>query len=176
MSGAAEQPFDQRLRRVETLVETLERVADPAARAAARELVQTLLELHRAGLARLLGLAGAAITEACAGDDLVGGLLLLHGLHPVALEARVRQALERVRPALRARGGGVEVLAVDGDLVRLGLEGGRDGPVPDDLRRAVEEAVWAAAPDAGAVAFEGTATRADRGRVPLPLVGAPRPP
>ena len=35
------------------------------------------------------GEAGAAVLDACARDDVVGGLLLLHGLHPLDLEARV---------------------------------------------------------------------------------------
>ena len=43
---------------------------------------------------------------------MVGGLLMLHGLHPLDLETRVRQALDQVRPYLRSHGGNVELLGV----------------------------------------------------------------
>lgn len=43
------------------------------------------------------------------------------------LEQRVRHALDEVRPALRADGGDVLLLGIDGDVVRLHLEGACDG-------------------------------------------------
>src|SRR5262245_37351497 len=93
MSDTGGEEFRQRVRRIEALVETLEQTADPATRAAARELMATLLDLHRAGLARLLEVVGRAevVAEACADDELIRTLLLLHGLHPAPLEERVLQ-------------------------------------------------------------------------------------
>ena len=75
-----------------------------------------MIELHGAGLERILdkladaGDAGLALIDALAEDDLVGSILLLHGLHPLDLETRVRQALDKVRPLLRSHGGNVELL------------------------------------------------------------------
>ena len=103
------------------------------------------------------GEAGAAILDACARDDVVGGLLLLHGLHPLDLEARVRQALEQVRPYLRSHGGNVELLGVGDGVVRLRLEGSCHG-CPSSavtMKQTIEEAILAKAPDVTAVEVEG---------------------
>ena len=130
--------FQSRLQRLDALLREVEDSADPAAAARTREIVQAVLDLHGTGLERILGHleaageAGAPILDACAGDDVVGGLLLLHGLHPLDLEARVLRALEQVRPALRSHGGNVELLGVRdgvgppparGELPRLPLVG-----------------------------------------------------
>ncbi len=61
------------------------------------------------------------VLDTCAGDEVVAGLLLLHGLHPLDVETRVRQALESVRPLLRSHGGNVELLEVREGVVRLRL-------------------------------------------------------
>src|SRR5207244_3464059 len=98
--------FQRRVQRLEGLTDDFERCPDPAVRARARELVQTILELHRVGLARIFAhLAGAgepgrALVDMLARDELVASLLLLYGLHPLDFEARVVQTLEKVRPSL----------------------------------------------------------------------------
>lgn len=167
--------FQGRVRRVEALVAALEACPDPAAREGARELVRALLDLHAAGLAKVLHLAslpgepGLALVDRFARDGLVGSLLLLHGLHPVAPEVRVAEAPDRVRPRLRARGGDVELLGVGAEVVRLRLRGDpSSGPA---LRLAVEEAVVEAAPDVPAIDIEEAWDRPPSGRVPLPLLG-----
>ena len=65
-----------------------------------------------------------ALAEALAGDELVAHLLLLHGLHPVPLEERVRGALDEVRPYLDSHGGDVELLGVE-DGRRAAAAGGQ---------------------------------------------------
>ncbi|HEX8203348.1 MAG TPA: NifU family protein [Isosphaeraceae bacterium] len=153
-----------RLRRLEALVQEAEHLADPAARAHVRELVRTLLDYHGAALARLLdGLAeaespgGSPLIERLARDDLVASLLLLHGLHPLDLETRVRHALERVRPRLRTHGGDVALLGVSSEgVVRLRMQGRCHG-CPSSaaaLRRTIEEAIDQEAPDAVAIEVE----------------------
>src|SRR5262249_45079396 len=98
------------MRRIEALVRSLETCGDAVARECARELVRTVLDLHAAGLAKLLELAarvgdsGSDLVERFARDPLVSSLLLLHGLHPVPVERRVADALERVRPRLHPDG------------------------------------------------------------------------
>lgn len=154
--------IQEKLHRLEALVQQAERLPDPAARAHARELVQALLDLHAAGLERLLGHvaaageAGDAILGACAADDEVGGLLLLHGLHPVSEEDRVRRGLEQVRPFIRSHGGTVELLGLEDGIVRLRFDGGCGcGSSSAAVRKAIEDAVYGRAPDVAAVEIEG---------------------
>lgn len=161
MNGTDDGTFRDRIQRVETLLDELNRCADPAARAAGQEIVQTLLDYHGAGLARIVEhLAGAdgGLLEQLAQDELVGSLLLLYGLHPLDLATRVRQALEKVQPALRARGGSAELLELTDGAVRVRLEAGGHGcqSTAKALRQAVEDAVYGAAPDVAALEIEGT--------------------
>src|SRR5437016_909495 len=110
--------FQARLQRLDDLLREVERFTDPAAQDHTRAIVQAVLDLHGAGLERILGHleasgeSGAAIRDACARDPMVEGLLLLHGLHPLDLETRVLQALDQVRPYLRSHGGNVQLLGV----------------------------------------------------------------
>ncbi|HKM57029.1 MAG TPA: NifU family protein [Isosphaeraceae bacterium] len=154
--------LQQQMQRLEALVHQAENFADPAAQATAREIVQLLLDVHGAGLAKILeaihhaGKPGDTIIDACARDGLVASLLLLHGLHPLDLETRVRQALDKVRPALGSHGGNVELLAVTENRVRLRLLGSCDG-CPSSavtMRHTIEEAILVAAPDVLAIEVE----------------------
>jgi Fe-S cluster biogenesis protein NfuA len=151
------------MQRVEALVQGLERCPDPAARTQARELLQAVLDLHAAGLEKILehlastGEAGLALIDGLARDELVGSLLLLHGLHPLDLETRVRQALDRVRPYLHSHGGDVELLDLSEGAVRLRMNGSCHG-CPSSaatLKSTIEEAIYAAAPDVAAIQVEG---------------------
>src|SRR5262245_30263121 len=159
--------FQARLERLDLLLKEVEASADPAARAHTREILQTVLELHAAGLERILGQlaaggeAGAAIRDACAGDELVAALLLLHGLHPLDLETRVLQALDQVRPYLRSHGGNVELIGVSDGVARLRLVGSCHG-CPSSaitMRQTIEEAILGKAPDVIAIEVEGAAER-----------------
>jgi Fe-S cluster biogenesis protein NfuA len=166
MAGTLEaRDFQARLQRLDGLLREAEQAADPAARARLQQLVQALLELHGAGLERLLGHVrdagepGRGVLDACATDEAVGGLLLLHGLHPQDVETRVRRALEGVRPRLRSHGGNVELLDVRDGVVRVRLEGNCHS-CPSSavtMRQTVEEAVYGHAPEVTAVEVEGLA-------------------
>jgi Fe-S cluster biogenesis protein NfuA/nitrite reductase/ring-hydroxylating ferredoxin subunit len=135
--------------RVEGLLGELEGVADPAARDLALETVQAVLELYGAGLERIVDRAGELQTTALAADELVEHLLLLHGLHPVAVEERVRAALDGVRPYLGSHGGDVELVGVDGGVALVRMQGSCEGCPASamTLKLAIEEAVLKAAPD-----------------------------
>jgi Fe-S cluster biogenesis protein NfuA/nitrite reductase/ring-hydroxylating ferredoxin subunit len=121
----------------------------------ATELAAALLELYGEGLARIA--AQVPDAAALAGDELVSHLLLVHGLHPVPLEARVREALDSVRPYLDSHGGGVELLSLDDGVVRLRLEGSCSGCPSSTvtLKSAIEDAIHAAAPDVERIEAEG---------------------
>jgi Fe-S cluster biogenesis protein NfuA len=155
--------FQKQLDRLEGLLAAVERSPDQAAIAQARELVQAVLDLHRLGLSRIIehletsGDAGATVLETCVDDKVVGGLLLLHGLHPKGLEERVLQALDEVRPYLRSHGGDVEFLGIADDVIHLRLEGNCHG-CPSSaatMKHTIEEAIFRLAPEASTVEVEG---------------------
>ena len=151
------------MQQVEGLIRKIENLPDPEARSAAMELVQSLMDFHGAGLDRLMeivaeaGEPGYAIFDNFARDDLVGSLLLLYNLHPVPLETRVMQALDKVRPYLDSHGGNVELIGITDDVVRLRLQGScKSCPSSSmTLKLAIEEAIMAAAPDVIAIEAEG---------------------
>ncbi len=176
MSEPQPNSLDRQMRRVEALIESLQNLVNPAARVVAQELVQTLLALHGAGLAKMLELlltveGGAAIAAAWGRDDLVGNLLLLHGLHPVAVETRVRQALEQVSPLLRGHGADLELIAVAERLVRVRVRGSCSLSA-EALEAMLEEAFAAAAPDVQVIEVEGgpRRTESEARRVALPVL------
>jgi Fe-S cluster biogenesis protein NfuA len=174
--------FQERLQDLDALLREAEQTADPASRARLQHIVQAILELHGTGLERLLehvadaGEAGRKVIEACGRDDVVSGLLLLHGLHPLDTEARVLQALDGVRPYLRSHGGDVELLEVRDGAVRLRLQGSCHSCPSSSvtMQQTVEEAIYGKAPEVTAVEVETTEEAAaaanDGARFTLPLV------
>lgn len=156
--------------RIETLVAAVEALPDPRARATARELVEAVLDLHKAGLARALEVAPERKAD-LARDPAVAALLLLHGLHPDPLEVRVERALESVRPYLHGHGGDVRVLSTEDGVVRLALEGSCHGcPSSSETMRArIEGAVLDAAPDLAGLEVRGVEkTGAEKTGAPPP--------
>ncbi len=137
----------ERIARLEAL---LEQIDDDSA---ATEAVQAVVDLYGEALARIL--AGADPVE----DELVSHLLLVHDLHPVDVETRVRRALEEVRPYLGSHGGDVELLGVEGGVARLRLAGTCNGCPSSTvtLQNAIEDALFKAAPDLERIDAEGVA-------------------
>jgi Fe-S cluster biogenesis protein NfuA len=161
-SSLDDHDFRQRLARIESLLREVEQQPDLRLRVTTREVVQGVLEMHGVALERMLeqiaalGAAGQAVIDSLGRDGLVASLLLLHGLHPLDVDTRIREALEKARPALEAQGGDVELLAVRGGTVRLRVRGDGTGWLSSagPLRRLVEEAICAAAPDVAAIEVE----------------------
>jgi Fe-S cluster biogenesis protein NfuA len=119
--------------------------------AKATAAVQAVVELYGEALARIL--AGVDPVE----DELVSHLLLVHDLHPVDVETRIRTALEEVRPYLGSHGGDIEFLQVQDGVARLRLDGTCNG-CPSSrvtLQNAVEEVVLKAAPELERIEAEG---------------------
>jgi Fe-S cluster biogenesis protein NfuA len=126
------------------------------------ELVQAIVDLYGEGLARIVAHDPACVAGV-ADDELVSHLLLLHGLHPVPLEERVRGALEGVRPYLEQHGGDVELLSVEGGVARLRLEGSCNGCPSSTatLKHAIEDAIQRVAPDIEEIDAEGAVAPSD---------------
>jgi Fe-S cluster biogenesis protein NfuA len=95
--------------------------------------------------------------DAITADSLLASLLVLHGLHPLSLETRVRQALDSVRPYLGSHGGDVTVTGIDDGVVRLRLEGSCHGCPSSQvtMKLAVERAIEEAAPEVVRIEVEG---------------------
>jgi hypothetical protein len=144
----AETPdVDQTVRRIEQLVEEQPEAA---------ELVQLLMQLYGAGLERVLAAIreenGAAILDRLAKDKLVASLLLLHGLHPVDAETRVRNALRRVDRRLESQR--VVLAEIKDGVARIRVERDGGGAAPANVAELIERAVFETAPDL-AVEIEG---------------------
>jgi hypothetical protein len=92
----------------------------------AMEAVQAIVEMYGEGLARIVERADAT---ALIDDELVEHLLLVHDLHPVPVEERVRAVLPE----------GVELVSITGGVVRLRANA--------PCGKAVDEAIRRVAPD-----------------------------
>jgi Fe-S cluster biogenesis protein NfuA len=160
MAAASEDhELRRRMHRIDDLLKEIDRFKDPQARARTRQIVQALMEYHGAAIEKLMetvasaGAPGLGIIDAMARDDAVASLLLLYGLHPLDLETRVQQALEKTRPYLHSHGGNVELLAVADGVVRLRLDGSCHGcpSSAQTLQQTIEEAILETAPDVTAI-------------------------
>ena len=169
------QEFREQIGRIESLVQEIEAVADPAVRAKAKDLVQCVMDLHRVGLERILEIAsnagepGARIIHSLGKDDLVSSLLVLYDLHPDEFETRVSRGIENARQKLAKRGATVDVLDLNGGVVRLEIHtaGHSCGSTAQELESVVRETLFAAAPDALEIVFEGAQEQPASGFVPL---------
>lgn len=174
--------FQARLRQLDDLLRQVEQSGDPTLRTYLQRIVQAILDLHGAGLEKLLehiandGSAGRRILDACGRDPVVSGMLLLHDRHPLDLEARVRLALESVRPALRSHGGNVELIDIDDGVVRLRLVGSchNCSSSAATTEQTIEAAVLGFAPEIADIEVEGLppteSTGEPEARFALPLV------
>jgi len=164
------------LQNVDRLIAKVQGLADADARAAALELVKTILDFHASGLDRMMELTSAAgetgwtIMDEFGRDVLVSNMLLLHGLNPLDTATRVRDALEKVRPYLQSHGGNVELIEVSGDTVRLRLIGSCNGCPSSSLtlKAAIETSIKELAPEITSIRSEGV----DNGTSPTVSVNA----
>src|SRR4051812_44801746 len=148
--------------RIETLLEAAA-AGGRVARERAEELVRLVVDLYGAGLERLLeivddtGRLDDELLDRLAADELVAGLLAVHGLHPDDVGTRVARALDGVRPYLGSHGGDVQLLDVTDDgTVRLRMLGSCDGCPSSSvtLTLAVETAIRDAAPEVTGIEVE----------------------
>jgi hypothetical protein len=143
------------LRRMERLVEALDDAKDPRARALARELLESCLDLHGLALARILTIAqsgalGEDMVVRLAADDTVAAALLLHGLHPEEPAARLAREIAALREKWSAE---IELLEITHALARVGVRL-PDGCDRVTARREIEQALTAVAPDLDRILLE----------------------
>ena len=144
--------------KIERLLDGLRGAVIPREYEHVEEVVRLVTELYGAGLERILAIVGPDVVPDLLADELVAGLLLVHGLHPDDLSSRVEEALASVRPFLRHHDGDVELLDVDESVgaVHLRLLGSCDG-CPSSavtLQHAVERAIREAAPEIAIIDVE----------------------
>ncbi len=182
--GLQDQRFKDTAGEIESMLDELDSIDDPAVRDTATGIVQDLLALYGEGLTRVLETMRANVPPALsteifkqlAGDELVSHLLLLHDLHPVDLQTRVEQALDSARPFLRSHGGNVELIGIRAGIAVLRLVGSCHGCPGSTitLKHTIEEAIQKAAPDLEGIETIGedepAAEGSDTGFVPLGAV------
>ncbi|MCI0460121.1 MAG: NifU family protein [Gemmataceae bacterium] len=174
-----ESVFQDTLQRLEILLKAAQELTDAQAKECTRELVQTLLDFHRLGLARVLeiiaraGDPGRAIITELAEDELASTLLLQHDLHPVDVATRVRRALDMVRPYMHANSGDVELLAATDEVVQVRAQGSGWTTSAIKLKLAVQLAILRAVPGVTTIEIQGLTDDGNGlppGRMPLPII------
>ncbi len=166
-----EKDFQSRIQKIGGLVHDLETIADPASRAAAKELVQLLMDLHGTGLERIMelvfqsGESGPRIIDDLGQDQLVSSLLVLYGLHPDELQTRVERKLHQIDSTLHKMGAEAKLVSVDNGAVRVRarVDGHACGSTRRTVQATLEEAVYEAAPDLASLVIEGLEEPASSG-------------
>ena len=175
----SEKEFQEKMRRLGTLVGGIDQVPGGGSKVAARELVQLLMEVHRSGLERIMelvfqagsesGTSGGTIIDRLGQDPIVRNLLLLYSLHPDDLETRVLRAIDVARTRLRKFDSRVELVSLHEGAVQLRLQisGHARGSTIKDLRSIVEGAIYDLAPDLTSLTILAPEEESSSGFVPL---------
>ena len=173
----SEKEFQEKMRRLGALVDELDQ--ECGSKVAAQELVQLLMEVHRAGLERIMelviesgrhpGAPSGEIIDRFGDDPIIRSLLLLYSLHPDDLETRVVRALNGIRPRLRNFESRVELVSIHEGAVQLRLHtsGHPRGSTIKDLRPIVEGAIDDLAPDLTSLTILAPEDKSSSGFVPL---------
>jgi Fe-S cluster biogenesis protein NfuA len=142
----------QRLATLDEQLARLESTSGPVGELALTA-VSGLAEIYGQALARALDLVDPRLVERMLGDELIGHLLVLHGLHPAPLHYRTTRAVEGLRTGLSARGAEIELVGVEHGVAILRLSGKGCGMSAAGIEQAVRDAVQAAVPELSAVTF-----------------------
>jgi Fe-S cluster biogenesis protein NfuA len=169
--------FQTQTEQINRLVQRVTELPEDDARSIALELLQSLMGLHGTVMSRVVellsdsGEAGRKSLAKLGEDPLICGLLVLYGVHPVPLEQRVASAIEKARPQLHKQGGGVELLGIADQRVRVKIDGtGHScGSSSDAFKRTVEQAILEAAPEVIEVIAEGV-PQSSPGFVPVSMI------
>ncbi len=172
---ASEKEFQEKIRQLGTLVSELNEAPEGGSKVAAREMVQLLMEVHGAGLERIMELVfesgeqGEAIIHRLGQDPIARNLLLLYSLHPDDMETRILKALDEAKARLRKHNTDVEVISIHDGAVQLRLltSSHACGSTTKTLQSIVEESIYELAPDLTSLAILGSEDDSASGFVPL---------
>jgi Fe-S cluster biogenesis protein NfuA/nitrite reductase/ring-hydroxylating ferredoxin subunit len=165
---ATASPEEALVGRVEELTARVEEIADPGVRALADDLAAAVVQLYGEGLERIFAALEPGVARELARDGVVASLMLIHGLYPVPLEDRVREALASIRPYLESHGGDVELLGIADGVAQLRLQGSCNGCAASrsTLELAIERALEEGAPDLLGIDVEGVVAAPPRRQDP----------
>jgi Fe-S cluster biogenesis protein NfuA/nitrite reductase/ring-hydroxylating ferredoxin subunit len=168
MATVAHAPDEELVERVQALTARVEAIGDADVRALAEDLAAAVVQLYGEGLERIFAAVDEEVGARLAEDGVVASLMLIHGLYPVPLEARVEEALDSVRPYLDSHGGAVELLGIEAGVARLRLEGSCNGcsASQSTLELAIERALEDTAPDLLGIDVEGVVAPPPRPSAP----------
>jgi Fe-S cluster biogenesis protein NfuA len=155
--------FQDQVRQLGKLIMQFDQMPQSPQKIACKELVQLLMDVHGAGLDRMMEIVfesedpGPLIVDKLGQDTITGSLLLLYSLHPDDLETRVDRAIEIMRPRLRKLSCSVDLAGiVEGAVqVRVTTSGHSCGSSTKDVRAIVEEGIYELAPDVSSLEILG---------------------
>ena len=164
---------EQRLARLDSMLGQLEQMPGPGTELAL-DAVAALTAVYGEALARIMTMLGdaPAVAAGLAADDLLGHLLILHGLSPVPTEQRAVAAVEEIRPFVQSQGGDVRLAGVEGGVARVQISGHCQGcsSPGTSVQDAVTDAILGAAPELAAVEVESVPTAAEPTLIPVEAV------
>jgi len=154
-SGSQKDDINLQGERIQKLIERIEALPYPGAKELIQECMEAMLAFYGHGLSRILQVVNEADSEGrkvyreLIHDDVIKGLLLIHDLHPLDLAARLRDALDKVRPYLKSHGGNVELISLENNVAKLRLQGTCQSCASSavTLELAIKHAIEQACPD-----------------------------
>ena len=155
--------FQEQVRQLGKLIMQFDQMPEGPQKTACKQLVQLLMDVHGAGLERIMEIVfesagpGPVTIDKLGHDNITGSLLLLYSLHPDDLETRVHKAIEQIRPRLRKLSCGVDVARIEEGAVQLRVttSGHGCGSSTKDVRAIVEEGIYELAPDVASLEILG---------------------
>jgi hypothetical protein len=169
--------FQEQVRQLGQLITQFDQMTEGPQKTACKQLVQLLMDVHGAGLDRIMEIvfeneaAGPAIIDKLGQDSITSSLLLLYSLHPDDLETRVNKAVERMRPRLRKVSYSVDLIGVNEGAVEVRVtstsSGHSCGSTAKDVRAIVEDGIYELAPDVASLEIRGLEEPTNAGFVAL---------
>jgi hypothetical protein len=166
-----QQETRERVGAMERLLADLAAHQDSPGGAAGTAAAQALVDVYGEALARIMDVVAhagdgmaAKLAEALVSDELIAQLLLVHDLHPIDAEARVRAVLAEL-PGVRA-----ELISINAGVAEVRAAAKGCGATRDSARATVEDAVRIAAPEVAEVRVsDGGRTSAPAAQAFVPL-------
>ncbi len=169
--------FQEQVRQLGQLIAQFELMPENPEKTACKQLVQLLMDVHGAGLDKMMEIVfetaadGPAIIDKLGQDAVTSSLLLLYSLHPDDLETRVSRAVERLRPRLRKVSYSLDLTRVYEGTVEVRVtstsSGHSCGSTLKEVRAMVEDGIFELAPDVTSLEIHGLEEPAKGGFVAL---------